>query len=59
MVLILSDSLKMHGLKMMIIFDFDKSKVYKCEAEATDSEPPLITFEFNSPRGALHRTDSA
>ena len=38
---------------------FEKSKVYKCEAEATDSEPPLITFEFNSPRGALHRTDSA
>ena len=38
--------------------DFDKNEVYKCEGEATDSEPPLITFEVNSPRGALHRTDS-
>ena len=37
---------------------FDKSEVYKYEGEATDSEPPLITFEFNSPRGALHMTDS-
>ena len=33
--------------------------MYRCEGEATDSEPPLITFEVNSPRGALHMTDSA
>ena len=38
--------------------DFEKSGGYKWESEATDSEPPLITFEFNSPRGALHMTDS-
>ena len=44
---------------MMIRGDFDKNEVYKCEGEATDSDSPLITFEFNSPRGALHRTDSA
>ena len=47
------------NLKTMIRGDFEKSEGYKCESEATDSEPPLITFEFNSPRGALHRTDSA
>ena len=46
------------NLKMMSIDDFDKSGGYKCESEATDSDSPLITFEFNSPRGALHRTDS-
>lgn len=42
------------NLTMMIINKFEKSGGYKCESEATDSEPPLITFEFNSPRGALH-----
>ena len=47
------------NLRMMIRGYFEKSGGYKCESEATDSEPPLITFEFNSPRGALHRTDSA
>lgn len=47
------------NLKMITIGDFEKSGGYKCESEATDSEPPLITFEFNSPRGALHWTDSA
>ena len=43
----------------MSMRDKGKSGVYKRERGATDSEPPLITFEFNSPRGALHRTDSA
>ena len=43
---------------MIMVDDFEKSGGYKCESEATDSEPPLITFEFNSPRGALHGTDS-
>ena len=43
----------------MNVRDKGKSGVYKCEGGATDSEPPLITFEFNSPRGALHKTDSA
>ena len=46
------------NLIMIIVDDFEKSGGYKCESEATDSEPPLITFEFNSPRGALHWTDS-
>ena len=46
------------NLKMIMIGDFEKSGGYKCESEATDSEPPLITFEVNSPRGALHGTDS-
>lgn len=47
------------NLKIITIDDFEKSEGYKCESEATDSEPPLIAFEFNSPRGALHWTDSA
>lgn len=33
-------------------------KVYNCKTEPTDSDPSLITFEVNSPRGAYSRTDS-
>lgn len=38
--------------------DFGESGGYKCESEATDSGPPLISFEVNGPRGAYNMTDS-
>ena len=36
-----------------------KIRVYKCGGEATDSDSPLITFEFNTPAIAQKMTDSS
>ena len=36
-----------------------KIRVYKWEGEATDSDSPLITFEFNTPAIAQKMTDSS
>ena len=38
--------------------DFGESGVDRCKSEATDSGPPLISFEVNGPRGAYNMTDS-
>ena len=47
------------NLKMMISGYFEKSGGYKCESEATDSDSPLISFEFNTPAIAQKMTDSS
>ena len=36
-----------------------KIGVYKLESEATDSDSPLISFEFNTPAIAQKMTDSS
>ena len=36
-----------------------KIGVYKCGGEATDSDSPLISFEFNTPAIAQKMTDSS
>ena len=47
-------------LKVMeIIVKIWKIGVYKCGGEATDSDSPLITFEFNTPAIAQKMTDSS